>query len=288
MIDTHCHIDEEAFEPDREEVIARQQQSGVQAMIVPGVNVASINSVMELCHAHPGYCYPALGLHPEDVKADWREQLATVEAAIRAHRDELVAIGEIGLDYYWDKTFKEEQKEVLRRQLLLARELNLPVILHNREATEDILSIVNTIANDQSPMTNDQSPIAKDQSPITNNQLRGVFHCYSGSKETAEIILKMGFYLGIGGVLTFKNSKLSETLKELNQSSITNHQLPITNRLLLETDAPYMAPTPHRGERNESRFMALVAERLAQVLNVSVDEIIEATSANARQLFGIK
>ena len=281
MIDTHCHIDEEAFEPDREEVIARQQQSGVQAMIVPGVNVASINSVMELCHAHPGYCYPALGLHPEDVKDDWREQLATVEAAIRAHRSELVAIGEIGLDYYWDKTFKEEQKEVLRRQLLLARELNLPVILHNREATEDILSIVNTIANGQSPITNDQSP-------MTNNQLRGVFHCYSGSKETAEIILKMGFYLGIGGVLTFKNSKLSETLKELNQSSITNHQLPITNRLLLETDAPYMAPTPHRGERNESRFMALVAERLAQVLNVSVDEIIEATSANARQLFGIK
>ena len=281
MIDTHCHIDEEAFEPDREEVIARQQQSGVQAMIVPGVNVASINSVMELCHAHPGYCYPALGLHPEDVKADWREQLATVEAAIRAHRDELVAIGEIGLDYYWDKTFKEEQKEVLRRQLLLARELNLPVILHNREATEDILSIVNTIANDQSPITNDQSP-------ITNNQLRGVFHCYSGSKETAEIILKMGFYLGIGGVLTFKNSKLSETLRELNQSEIKNQQLPITNRLLLETDAPYMAPTPHRGERNESRFMALVAERLAQVLNVSVDEIIEATSANARQLFGIK
>ena len=274
MIDTHCHIDEEAFEPDREEVIARQQQSGVQAMIVPGVNVASINSVMELCQAHPGYCYPALGLHPEDVKADWREQLATVEAAIRAHRDELVAIGEIGLDYYWDKTFKEEQKEVLRRQLLLARELNLPVILHNREATEDILSIVNTIANDQSP--------------ITNNQLRGVFHCYSGSKETAEIILKMGFYLGIGGVLTFKNSKLSETLRELNQSEIKNQQSEILNRLLLETDAPYMAPTPHRGERNESRFMALVAERLAQVLNVSVDEIIEATSANARQLFGIK
>ena len=264
MIDTHCHIDEEAFEPDREEVIARQQQSGVQAMIVPGVNVASINSVMEVCHAHPGYCYPALGLHPEDVKADWREQLATVEAAIRAHRDELVAIGEIGLDYYWDKTFKEEQKEVLRRQLLLARELNLPVILHNREATEDILTIVKEVGG------------------------RGVFHCYSGSKETAEIILKMGFYLGIGGVLTFKNSKLSETLRELNQSEIKNPQSEILNRLLLETDAPYMAPTPHRGERNESRFMALVAERLAQVLNVSVDEIIEATSANARQLFGIK
>ena len=274
MIDTHIHIDEEAYAPDREEVIARQRESGVEAMIVPGVNAASVASVMEVCRTHPAYCYPALGLHPEDVKDDWEKQLAVVENALRAHRSELVAVGEIGLDYYWDKTFKEEQKEVLRRQLLLARELNLPVILHNREATEDILSIVNTISNDQSP--------------ITNHQLRGVFHCYSGSKETAEIILKMGFYLGIGGVLTFKNSKLSETLKELNQSSITNHQLPITNRLLLETDAPYMAPTPHRGERNESRFMALVAERLAQVLNVSVDEIIEATSANARQLFGIK
>lgn len=261
MIDTHCHIDEEAFAPDREEVIAHQQQSGVQAMVVPGVNVASIETVLNVCHAHPGFCYPALGLHPEDVKADWREQLATIETAIRAHREELVAIGEIGLDYYWDKTFKEEQKEVLRRQLLLARELNLPVILHNREATEDILTIVKEVGG------------------------RGVFHCYSGSKETAEIILKMGFYLGIGGVLTFKNSKLGETLREI---SITNHQLPITNRLLLETDAPYMAPTPHRGERNESRWMIHVAERLAQVYNCSVEHIIEVTSANARSLFGIK
>ena len=261
MIDTHCHIDEEAFAPDREEVIARQQQSGVQAMVVPGVNVASIETVLNVCHAHPGFCYPALGLHPEDVKADWREQLATIEAAIRAHREELVAIGEIGLDYYWDKTFKEEQKEVLRRQLLLARELNLPVILHNREATEDILTIVKEVGG------------------------KGVFHCYSGSKETAEIILKMGFYLGIGGVLTFKNSKLGETLREI---SISNHQLPITNRLLLETDAPYMAPTPHRGERNESRWMIHVAERLAQVYNCSVEHIIEVTSANARSLFGIK
>ena len=142
MIDTHCHIDEEAFAADREAVIARQREAGVEAMIVPGVNVASIETVLDVCHAHPGYCFPALGLHPEDVKADWESALATVEKAIRAHRDELVAIGEIGLDYYWDTTFKEQQKEVLRRQLLLARELDLPVILHNREATEDILRIV--------------------------------------------------------------------------------------------------------------------------------------------------
>ena len=276
MIDTHCHIDEEAFEPDREEVIARQQQSGVQAMVVPGVNVASIDTVLDVCHRHPGFCYPALGLHPEDVKSNWREQLAASEAAIRAHREELVAIGEIGLDYYWDKTFKEEQKEVLRRQLLLARELNLPVILHNREATEDILTIVKEVSSCQSPITNYQSP------------LRGVFHCYSGSKETAETILKMGLYLGIGGVLTFKNSKLGETLKELDEMRKTSNLSPLTSHLLLETDAPYMAPVPHRGERNESRFMAQVAERLAQVLNTSVEEIIKVTSANARQLFGIK
>ena len=261
MIDTHCHIDEEAFNADREEVIARQKESGVKAMIVPGVNVASIETVLQVCHAHPGYCYPALGLHPEDVKADWQEQLAVVEAAIRAHRDELVAIGEIGLDYYWDKTYKEEQKEVLRRQLLLAEELDLPVILHNRESTEDILNIVKEIVNRQS----------------SNRQLSGVFHCFNGSKETAQQILDMGFYLGIGGVLTFKNSKLAEKMDVV----------PL-ERILLETDAPYMAPVPHRGERNESRFMIQVAERLAQVYNCTIEDMISATTANAKRLFRLK
>ena len=261
MIDTHCHIDEEAFDADREEVIARQQQSGVEAMIVPGVNAASINTVLDVCHTHPDYCYPALGLHPEDVKADWQEQLAIVEQAIRAHKDELVAIGEIGLDYYWDKTYKDEQKEVLRRQLLLARELDLPVILHNREATEDILSIVKEIVN----------------RPSSNRQLKGVFHCFNGSRETVEEILKMGFYIGIGGVLTFKNSKLAEKLDVVPM-----------DRLLLETDAPYMAPVPHRGERNESRFMIHVVERLAQVYNCTLETVIMATNSNAKQLFKIK
>lgn len=253
MIDTHCHIDEEAFDADREEVIARQQESGVERMIVPGVNVASIETVMQVCRAHSGYCYPALGLHPEDVKDDWQEQLTIVEQAIRDHRNELVAIGEIGLDYYWDKTYKEEQQEVLRRQLILARELDLPVILHNREATEDIMRIVKEVGG------------------------RGVFHCFNGSRETAQQILDMGLYLGIGGVLTFKNSKLAEKLDVV----------PL-ERIVLETDAPYMAPVPHRGERNESRFMIHVAERLAQVYNCPVEYVIELTSANARQLFAIK
>ena len=272
MIDTHIHIDEEAYAPDREEVIARQRESGVEAMIVPGVNAASVASVMEVCRTHPGYCYPALGLHPEDVKDDWETQLAVVENAIRAHRSELVAVGEIGLDYYWDKTYKEEQKEVLRRQSLLAHELNLPVILHNREATEDCLRILKEIQ-----MVNGKCP---------NSKLTGVFHCFNGSRETTQQILDMGFYLGIGGVITFKNCKLAGTLAELNTTPSLRGR--VEERLLLETDGPYMAPVPHRGQRNESRLMRYVAERLAEVYDCTVEEIITATTNNAKRLFGIK
>lgn len=253
MIDTHIHLDEEAYAPDREEVIARQRESGVEAMIVPGVNAASIEGIFAVAHNHPGYCYPALGFHPQDVKADWQEQWTIIEQAIRAHKEEIVAIGEIGFDYYWDTTFKDEQREVFQRQLDLAEELNLPVMIHSREATEDTLNVLKTA------------------------HVRGVIHCFNGSKEVAQQYLQMGFYLGIGGVLTFKNCKLSETLEVV----------PL-DRLVLETDGPYLAPTPHRGERNESRLMIHVAERLAQVYNCSVEQIIETTSRNARQLFAIK
>ena len=266
MIDTHIHIDEEAFAADSKQVIARQQEKGVTAMIVPGVNAVSVETVLSVCRAHKGYCFAALGLHPEDVKEDWETQWQTVEKAIRTNREELVAIGEIGLDYYWDTTYKEQQKEVLRRQLLLARELNLPVILHNRNATEDILKIL------QSTISNLQS----------EHPLRGVFHCFNGSRETAEQILKMGFYLGIGGVITFKNCKLAETLKEIHSP-----ETDLRNRLLLETDAPYMAPVPHRGERNESQWMIHVAERLAEVFDTTPQEICTITTQNAKQLFGI-
>jgi len=272
MIDTHIHLDEEAYAPDLEEVITRQRESGVEAMIIPGVNAASIEGIFAVAHNHPGYCYPALGFHPQDVKADWKEQWTVIEQAIRAHKDEIVAIGEIGLDYYWDTTFKAEQHEVLRLQLALAQELNLPVMIHNREATEDTLTIL------KSQITNHKSQIP----------LRGVVHCFNGSKETAQQILNMGFYLGIGGVLTFKNCKLADTLAEMEQSSIINHQSSILERIVLETDGPYLAPTPHRGERNESRLMIHVAERLAQVYNCSVEQIIETTTRNAKALFRIK
>ena len=253
MIDTHIHLDEEAYAADLEEVITRQREAGVEAMIIPGVNAASVEPVLAIARQHPGYCYPALGFHPQDVKADWKEQWTIIEQAIRTHKDEIVAIGEIGLDYYWDTTFKAEQHEVFRLQLALAQELDLPVMIHNREATEDTLKI------------------------LKEYPLRGVMHCFNGSKETAQQILSMGFYLGIGGVLTFKNCKLSETLEVVPM-----------DRIVLETDGPYLAPTPHRGERNESRLMILVAERLAQVYNCSVEQVIETTSRNAKALFRIK
>lgn len=259
MIDTHIHLDEEAYAADREEVIARQREYGVEAMIVPGVNAASIPGILDVCRKHPGYCYACLGFHPQDVKADWQEQWAIIEKAIRDNRDELVAIGEIGLDYYWDTTFKAEQQEIFRRQLALAKELDLPVMIHNREATEDTLKILKSQINDHQP------------------SIRGVVHCFNGSKETAEQILKMGMYLGIGGVLTFKNCKLYETLEVV----------PL-ERIVLETDGPYLAPTPFRGTRNESRLMIHVVERLAQVYNCSQEQVISVTTANARQLFGLK
>lgn len=258
MIDTHIHIDEEAYEADREEVIARQREAGVEAMIVPGVNAQSIEPILAICHRHPGYCYAALGLHPQEITAEWESEWEIIEAAIRAHRDELVAIGEIGLDYYWDKTYKEAQHEALVRQLNLAKELDLPVMIHNRDATEDTMSLLEEVQRDN----------------VQGTKLRGVVHCFNGSKETAQRILKMGMYMGIGGVLTFKNCKLYETLEVV----------PL-ERIVLETDGPYLAPTPHRGERNESQWMIHVVDFLARLYQMTPEQIIAQTSANARALF---
>ena len=254
MIDTHCHIDEEAFAPDREEVIARQQASGVEAMIVPGVNAASIGSVMELCRRHPNYCYPALGLHPEDVKANWEEELAKVEAAIRAHREELVAVGEIGLDYYWDKSPKEVQQELFRQQIRLAQKVNLPIIIHNRDATGDVVRIL------------------KEENAQT---VGGIMHCFSGSVETALECIKMNFMISLGGPVTFKNARLPKMVaKEI-----------ALEHLLIETDAPYLAPHPYRGKRNEPSFVPLVAEEIARLKEMSVEEVAKATTENAIKIF---
>ena len=226
----------------------------------------SIKDVLEVCDRYPDYLFPALGLHPENVKEDWQEQLATIKAAVDTslastpytlhptpRRSRLIAIGEIGLDYHWDTTFKEQQQEALREQMRWAEQYHLPVMIHSRDAAEDTLKILREFPN-----------------------VKGVMHCFSGSHEVAEQVVKMGYYLGIGGVITFKNCKLAEHLVGI----------PL-ERLVLETDAPYMAPVPHRGKRNESRWMRYVAERLALVYNCSPEYINEVTTANAKELFVI-
>ena len=260
MIDTHCHIDDPQYAEELSAFLEEQKVGGVELILVPGVDKTSVKDVLDVCDQYPDYLLPALGLHPENVKEDWAEQLAIIKAAVDENlasaqrRSRLIAIGEIGLDYHWDTTFVEQQHEALREQMRWAEQYHLPVMIHSRDATENTLKILREFPS-----------------------VRGVMHCFSGSHEVAEQVVKMGYYLGIGGVLTFKNCKLAEHLVGI----------PL-ERLVLETDAPYMAPVPYRGKRNESRWMWYVAERLAQVYNCSVEHIIETTTANAKALFVIK
>lgn len=263
MIDSHCHVDEEAYAADREEFLQRQKDGGIEAIVVPGVDARSMDGIFDVCRRWRGFCYPVLGLHPQNVAEDWQEQLDVLHEAMIAHTREgldvserIVAIGEIGLDYHYTRDFDEAQHESFRRQLRWATELDLPVIIHSRDATADSLQIV------------------KEHIASNGKGLQGVVHCFSGSAEVAEEWLKMGLYLGIGGVLTFKNSRLAENLAHV----------PL-ERLLLETDGPYLAPTPHRGERNEPIWIRFVAMRLAEMYNCTPAEVIEVTSASSRKLF---
>ena len=266
MIDTHCHIDDPQYAEDLSAFLDQQKADGVEAMYVPGVDASSVKDVLEVCDRYPDYLFPALGLHPENVKEDWQEQLQTLKTAVDARMTNksfplgedlgeasLIAIGEIGLDYHWDTTFKEQQHEALREQMRWAEQYHLPVMIHSRDATEDTLKILREFPS-----------------------VKGVMHCFSGSHEVAKQVVDMGYYLGIGGVLTFKDCKLAEHLVGI----------PL-ERLVLETDAPYMAPVPHCGKRNESRWMRYVVEKLAEVYNCSPERVNEVTTANAKALFVI-
>jgi TatD DNase family protein len=254
MIDTHCHIDDPQYAEGLDAFLQSQRADGVQAILVPGVEAATTQDVLDVCERYPDYLFPALGLHPENVKDDWQQQLSIIKSAVESSSHRLIAIGEIGLDYHWDTTFRQEQHEALREQLRWAEEYDLPVMIHSRDATEDTLNILREFPS-----------------------IKGVMHCFSGSHEVAKQVVEMGYYLGIGGVLTFKNCKLAEHLVGIPLES-----------LVLETDAPYMAPVPYRGKRNESRWMCYVAERLAQVYGCSVEHVIEQTSVNATSLFRLK
>lgn len=251
MIDTHCHLDGEEFREDLEQVIARAKEAGVEAIGVPGIDLKSCDTVMALCERYPGYCFPMLGLHPEEVKADWREVLAAIAPAVAG----ALAVGEVGLDFYWSREFEDAQLQAFEEQVRWSVELQLPLMIHCRKAQNEMVTILKRY---------------KDDLP------GGVFHCFTGNAIEAQELLQFDrFVLGIGGVLTFKKSKLPETLAEV---------VPL-DRIVLETDAPYMAPVPMRGQRNEPAFVAHVMRKLAEVYGVSDETVDEVTTANVARIF---
>lgn len=258
MIDTHCHLDGEEFAEDLEQVIARAKEAGVEAIGVPGIDLKSCDTVMALCERYPGYCFPMLGLHPEEVKADWQEVLERIKISLTSHHSPLtsiIAIGEIGLDFYWSREFEDAQLQAFEEQVRWSVELQLPLMIHCRKAQNEMVTILKRY---------------KDDLP------GGVFHCFTGNAIEAQELLQFDrFVLGIGGVLTFKKSKLPETLAEV---------VPL-DRIVLETDAPYMAPVPMRGQRNEPAFVAHVMRKLAEVYGVSCEMVDEVTTANVARIF---
>ena len=257
-IDTHCHLDGEEFAQDRDAVVQRAREAGCTRIFLPAIDVTSCHTVLDVCAQYPDYCYPMLGLHPEEVRADWREQLAAIRKCLDTSlTSKLLAIGEVGLDYYWSREFEKEQLEAFEEQVRWAVELQLPLMIHCRKAQNEMVAIINKYAQDL---------------------VGGVFHCFTGNEQEARQLLEFPqFVLGIGGVLTFKKSHLPETLAAA---------VPL-NRIVLETDAPYMAPVPMRGQRNESSFIRYVITRMAEAYGASEEEICERTNENVARVFGI-
>ena len=264
FIDTHCHLDGEEFAQDRDAVVQRACEAGCRSVFLPAIDVASCHTVLDVCAQYPDYCYPMLGLHPEEVRADWRSQLTAISHLLlavsqkpKAKSQKPIAIGEIGLDYYWSREFEQEQLEAFEEQVRWAVELQLPLMIHCRKAQNEMVAIIKKYAQDL---------------------VGGVFHCFTGNEQEARQLLEFPqFVLGIGGVPTFKKSHLHETLAAA---------VPL-ERIVLETDAPYMAPVPMRGQRNESSFIRYVITRLAEAYGVSEEGICERTNENVARVFGI-
>ena len=256
IIDTHSHLYAEEFDLDRSEVLSRAAQTGVGAILLPNIDTQSIDALENLAATTPN-CIPMMGLHPTYVKENWQQELAAIEKQLFAAPERYCAVGEIGLDLYWDDTFLEAQKEVFRIQVQWAKKLQLPIAIHVRKAFEELFSVLD-----------------EEWTPA----LSGVFHCFTGSKEQVQRILKyQQFYFGIGGVLTYKNAGLAEVVKEI----------PL-DRLLLETDAPYLSPVPYRGKRNEPSYLIEVVSKLQEVLGLSAAQLEKQTSDNAVRLFALE
>ena len=252
--DTHTHLDGEEFVNDLPDVVQRAKDAGVARVLIPAIDLKSVDSVVKLCHNYPGYAYPMIGLHPEEVKADWESVLHEMRKILDSNSD-FIAIGEVGLDYYWSREFEKEQLIAFEEQVKWAVETQLPLMIHCRKGQNEMVTILKKYENDLPG---------------------GVFHCFTGNQKEAEQLLQFDkFVLGVGGVLTFKSSHLREDLPAV---------VPL-ERIVLETDSPYMAPVPHRGVRNESSYVKLVLEKLAEVYGVSEETVAEITENNVRRVF---
>ena len=257
MFDTHSHLDGEEFHDDIDEVVARAREAGVEKIFIPNINETTVEPVRSLCQSYPDFCYPMIGLHPEDVDPTKRDVCSVLrqmeELLVEPHP--FIAIGEIGLDFYWDETYRDLQLRVFEQQVEWGSRFHLPLMIHARSAHRELVEVMNRHRSEN---------------------LSGVFHCFTGTEEEAtELLTFPNFMLGIGGVVTFKKSKLPDVLK---------HAVPLS-RVVLETDAPYMAPVPFRGKRNESAYVAEVAKRLSEIYDLPVSEVERQTNSNVQRIF---
>jgi len=253
LIDTHTHLYLPEFDADRDEVVDRAAVNGISKMLLPNIDTNSVKQMLDLVSRYPGICFPMTGLHPTSVKEDYLSQLETLEKLITENK--IIAIGEIGIDLYWDKTFLKEQIISFRQQIRFALQNKLPVVIHSRDAFPEVFSVLDE---------------------FNGEKLTGVFHAFTGNINDAEKALNMGFKLGIGGIVTFKNSGLDKIVKEIGPDN-----------LILETDSPYLAPVPYRGKRNESSYICIINKKLAEIFNISEEKMAEITYLNSVALFNL-
>ena len=251
LVDTHSHLYSEEFNADIAEVLQRAETEGVKRIFLPAIDSNSANSMLQLEKTYPDQCFAMMGLHPCYVKENYQQELDFVSNWLKTRK--FAAVGEIGLDYYWDRNFDKEQMDAFSYQVDLAMEYDLPIVIHSRESMHDTIAMIRS---------------------KQNGKLRGIFHCFSGTYEQAIEIINLGFLLGIGGVLTYKKSGLAEVVEKLPMDA-----------LVLETDSPYLTPVPFRGKRNESSYLTYIVSRLAEIKRLPEEEIARITTSNAEKLF---
>jgi TatD DNase family protein len=253
LTDTHTHLYYETDDIKRAELIERCKENSVTRLFLPNVDRSSLPLVTSLVHSFPDICFPMRGLHPCSVKADWEDELRAIKAAV--NNQKIVAIGEIGIDLYWDKALLKEQTEAFRQQVAWAKVLKLPIVIHCRDAFNEVFEVLKSEQDEH---------------------LRGIFHCFTGTLEQANKVIDLGFYLGIGGVVTYKNAGLDKIVTEIGLEHI-----------VLETDSPYLTPVPHRGKPNESSYLIYIAQKVAELHKTDLETVANVTTENSKLVFGV-